>query len=81
MADPGDKAAAKAPSTLGEGCLARYDLQDMSDEAGTDFPGAADLWRQLNPSDDRSADASDPAGDAPAGRRTPVHRQADRSSK
>ncbi|WP_119143567.1 hypothetical protein [Pseudomonas reidholzensis] len=78
MADPRDKAAAKAPPTLGEGCLARFDPDALSEQDGTEFAGAAELWRQLNPPDD---DASAPAADAPAGRRTPVRPPADRSSR
>ncbi|WP_225602298.1 hypothetical protein [Pseudomonas sp. PDM03] len=48
MADPLDKATSKAPATLGEGCLSRYDPDEMSAEDGTEFPGAAELWEQLN---------------------------------
>ncbi|ROL91601.1 hypothetical protein [Pseudomonas chlororaphis] len=47
MSDPLDKATSKAPATLGEGCLSRYDPDDMSAENGTEFPGAAELWQQL----------------------------------
>ena len=47
MADPLDKATSKAPATLGEGCLSRYDPDEMSSENGTAFPGAAELWEQL----------------------------------
>jgi hypothetical protein len=47
MSDPLDKATSKAPATLGEGCLSRYDLEDMTSEDGTEFPGAAELWEQL----------------------------------
>lgn len=47
MADPLDKATSRAPATLGEGCLSRYDLDDMNPEDGTEFPGAAELWEQL----------------------------------
>ena len=77
MADPRDKAAASPPPTLGEGCLARYDPEALSDADGTNFPGAAELWRQLNPPDA----ASVPAPDAPAGRQTPAPPPADKSSK
>ncbi|KQV19426.1 hypothetical protein ASC74_21715 [Pseudomonas sp. Root329] len=52
MADPLDKATSKAPATLGEGCLSRYDPDDMNPEDGTEFPGAAELWEQLNPESD-----------------------------
>ncbi|WP_178082818.1 hypothetical protein [Pseudomonas sp. BBP2017] len=46
MADPLDKATSKAPRTLGEGCLSRYDPEALGSEDGTDFPGAAELWKQ-----------------------------------
>ena len=46
MSDPLDKATSSAPPTLGEGCLSRYDPDALSPEAGTDFPGAAELWAQ-----------------------------------
>ncbi|HJR29208.1 MAG TPA: hypothetical protein VJ889_10865 [Pseudomonas sp.] len=55
MADPLDKAVSRAPATLGEGCLSRYDPDDLSPEDGTEFPGAAELWEQLrDDSDDLS---------------------------
>lgn len=47
MNDPLDKATSKAPATLGEGCLSRYDPNDMGPQDGTEFPGAAELWEQL----------------------------------
>lgn len=47
MTDPLDKATSRAPATLGEGCLSRYDPDDLSVEDGTEFPGAAELWEQL----------------------------------
>lgn len=47
MSDPLDKATSKAPPTLGEGCVRRYDPEALTDEDGTDFPEAAELWRQL----------------------------------
>ena len=49
MADPFDKATSKAPQVLGEGCLSRYDPEALSSDDGTDFPGAAELWKQLQP--------------------------------
>jgi hypothetical protein len=52
MADPLDKATSKAPATLGEGCLSRYDPDDLSPEDGTEFPGALELWEALNPQPD-----------------------------
>ncbi|MFK8330324.1 hypothetical protein M2D63_009970 [Pseudomonas sp. BJa5] len=52
MADPFDRATSKAPPTLGEGCLSRYDPAALDTDDGTDFPGAAQLWEQLQgPSD------------------------------
>ncbi|MFB4393303.1 hypothetical protein RAC97_12530 [Pseudomonas sp. LS_2] len=72
-----NKPTASAPPTLGEGCLARYDLEALSDEDGTEFEGAADLWQQLNP----PVDASVPATDGPAGTRTPDHLPPDRSNR
>ena len=50
MGDPLDKAAAQPPATLGEGCLSRYDLERLPPDAGTEFPGAAELWQALHPS-------------------------------
>lgn len=47
MADPLDKAVARAPATLGEGCLSRYDPDDLGPDDGTQFPGAAQLWAAL----------------------------------
>jgi len=76
MPDPRDKAGASPPPTLGEGCLARYDPEALSDADGTDFPGAAELWQQLNPPDAANA----PAAGVPANKRTPAHPPADKSS-
>ncbi|MFY0730460.1 hypothetical protein [Pseudomonas sp. NFX15] len=47
MADSLDKATSRAPATLGEGCLSRYDPEDMGPEDGTEFPGAAELWEEI----------------------------------
>lgn len=47
MTDPLDKATSRAPATLGEGCLSRYDPDDMGPETGTEFPDAAQLWEEL----------------------------------
>lgn len=60
MADPFDKATSKAPPTLGEGCLSRYDPDALTNEDGADFDGAAELWRttQLEKAQDE-ADISD----------------------
>ncbi|PMZ99403.1 hypothetical protein C1X75_18785 [Pseudomonas sp. FW305-17] len=77
MADPRDKAGASAPATLGEGCLARFDPESLSDEDGTEFPGAVELWGRLNP----SVGADDPAMAAPADIETPAPRPTDRNSR
>lgn len=47
MTDPLDKATSSAPATLGEGCLSRYDPDELSLDDGTDFDGAAQLWQEL----------------------------------
>ncbi|WP_268797724.1 hypothetical protein [Pseudomonas huanghezhanensis] len=47
MTDPLDKATSKAPPTVGEGCLSRYDVDSLTDEDGATFDGAAELWQQL----------------------------------
>lgn len=39
MTDPLDKATSQAPAVLGEGCLSRYDPDELDAEDGTDFPG------------------------------------------
>jgi len=52
MTDPLDKATSKAPATLGEGCLSRYDPDDLGPEDGTEFSGAAELWDQLQQESD-----------------------------
>ncbi|WP_296180018.1 hypothetical protein [Pseudomonas sp. UBA1879] len=52
MTNPLDKATSKAPPTLGEGCLSRYDPDALSPDDGTDFEGAAQLWDALKPVDE-----------------------------
>lgn len=49
MTNPLDKATSRAPGTLGEGCLARYDPEALTSEDGTDFPEAQKLWEELHP--------------------------------
>ncbi|MBT2342294.1 MULTISPECIES: hypothetical protein [Pseudomonas] len=51
MTDPLDKATSKAPAILGEGCLSRYDPEALGPEDGTEFPDAAELWKQTHPED------------------------------
>ncbi|CAN2978008.1 conserved hypothetical protein [Pseudomonas sp. PM2] len=55
MSDPLDKATSRAPATLGEGCLSRYDPDALDAEDGTDFPGAARLWEQTQAQDEPPA--------------------------
>ncbi|MDH0746420.1 hypothetical protein N5D61_08700 [Pseudomonas sp. GD03842] len=55
MANPLDKATSKAPPTLGEGCLARYDPDALSAEDGTEFEGAAQLWKELTSTEEESS--------------------------
>ena len=60
---------AEPPPRLGEGCLARYDLQAMAEEGGADFGAAAALWRQLQARldhEDAAVDAPDSRGTDPA---------------
>ena len=47
MIDPLDKATSQAPPTLGEGCVRRYDPDALSEDDGTEFAEAAELWRRL----------------------------------
>ncbi|MGL4315261.1 MAG: hypothetical protein ACRCTL_01400 [Pseudomonas sp.] len=47
MSDPLKRATASPPPTVGEGCLSRYDLEALQPGDGTEFPGAAELWEQL----------------------------------
>ncbi|AYC34105.1 hypothetical protein D3880_17830 [Pseudomonas cavernae] len=51
MSDPFDRATASPPPTLGEGCVRRYDPEALGDEHGTEFPGAAQLWEELQRKD------------------------------
>ena len=56
MTDPLDKATSRAPATVGEGCLSRYDPEALDAEDGTDFPEAARLWEQMQEQDEPPAD-------------------------
>ncbi|WP_375740026.1 hypothetical protein [Pseudomonas boanensis] len=47
MSDPRERATSRPPPVVGEGCARRYDPEALSSEDGTDFPGAEELWRQL----------------------------------
>jgi hypothetical protein len=53
MADPRDRATSNPPPTLGEGCVRRYDPDALSEENGTEFPGAEELWRQVQDQEDK----------------------------
>ncbi|WP_134405762.1 hypothetical protein, partial [Pseudomonas aeruginosa] len=50
MSDPRSAGTASPPPTLGEGCTSRYDIDALGDEDGTEFPGAAELWRRIQES-------------------------------
>jgi hypothetical protein len=56
MSDPLARGASRAPATLGEGCLSRYDLADLTGEQGADFAAAAELWQQLQTPAERAAE-------------------------
>ena len=47
MQESRDRAASMPPSTQGEGCVRRYDLDTLSPESGSEFADAAELWRTL----------------------------------
>jgi hypothetical protein len=59
MSNPLDKATSKAPPTLGEGCLSRYDVDSLTPEDGAEFEGAERLWKELNPQQPPEDDQSD----------------------
>lgn len=60
MADPLDRAVSKAPATLGEGCLSRYDIEQLTPEDGADFSAAQALLKQTQSLDDNAqAEAED----------------------
>jgi len=56
--DPLERAAARPLATRGEGCLRRYDPDELGEQHGTEFSDAAELWRRLN------SDQSEPEADA-----------------
>lgn len=62
-----DKAPGTAtpPPTLGEGCVRRYDPEALSEQDGTEFPGAAELWQRLRQSQPAAAEVTqdEPASD------------------
>lgn len=58
---PAVPGTAEAPARLGEGCLARYDLQGLAEGSGADFGAAAELWRRLQAA---AEPAAAPEGDA-----------------
>ncbi|MDG9925740.1 MULTISPECIES: hypothetical protein [unclassified Pseudomonas] len=57
------RGTAAPPPTLGEGCLQRYDPDALSETDGTEFPGAAELWRRLQQAPEGEVD---PAQEIPA---------------
>ncbi|ABR86382.1 MULTISPECIES: hypothetical protein [Pseudomonas aeruginosa group] len=58
MSDPRQAGTASPPPTLGEGCTSRYDIDALGDEDGTEFPGAAELWRRLQENGGEMAEGS-----------------------
>jgi len=64
MSDPLERATSKAPPTLGEGCVRRYDPDALSPESGTAFPDAAELWRQLQQEQPNGDEPENKTGDA-----------------
>ena len=56
MKDPLARAASNPPATLGEGCVSRYDPDELTGEHGADFSGASELWRQLQAPLERAAE-------------------------
>jgi len=52
VSDPLDRATSKAPPTVGEGCVRRYDPEALSSEDGTEFADAQALWERLNGGED-----------------------------
>lgn len=59
MTNPFDKATSKAPPTVGEGCLSRYDPDALTPDDGADFDGAAELWRTEQLEKEQQHDKSD----------------------
>lgn len=59
MQDPRDRAASTPPSTQGEGCVRRYDLDTLSPESGSEFADAAELWRKLQEEAGEPPEAAD----------------------
>ncbi|WP_314406895.1 hypothetical protein [Pseudomonas kuykendallii] len=55
MSDPLDRATSKAPPTVGEGCVRRYDPEALSSEDGTEFPDAQALWERLKDGEGESS--------------------------
>lgn len=47
--DPLARATSVAPPTIGDGCLSRYDIDELSAEDGADFSQAPELLSQLVP--------------------------------
>ena len=47
MTDPMRRATASLPPTVGEGCVRRFDPEQVSEDCGAEFFGAAQLWAEL----------------------------------
>lgn len=47
MKDPLQRGTSSPPPVLGEGCVRRYDVSELDDSYGTEFPEAKRLWQRL----------------------------------
>lgn len=63
MNDPLKRGASSPPPVLGEGCVRRYDVSELDESYGTEFPGAERLWKRLR--DERGAGDGDEGPEAP----------------
>lgn len=64
MRDPLDQAAATLPETLGQGCLQRYDLEQLHGDSGATFEGAAELWARQHSAEGAWAVEREPIAEA-----------------
>ncbi|MBO3274962.1 hypothetical protein [Pseudomonas schmalbachii] len=60
MSDPKSPGTATPPPILGEGCTARYDIDALGEEDGTEFPGAAELWQRVQAGSSEEDDQEKP---------------------
>ncbi|TRX75420.1 hypothetical protein [Pseudomonas mangiferae] len=60
MKDPLQRGTSSPPPVLGEGCVRRYDVSELDDSYGTEFPEAERLWQRLQDAPE-SDEPDDPA--------------------